>query len=138
MILNESKFLALFTSIGLAFSACWIYALFKKRPDYFVKEKRRIGNITFQILTILIATIFLAGLYIYQTGKQNISIEKATVLNKGFYNRTGAGWFKIKIAESIEKIDVKTSVYKSFDIGDTVNLTIGKGGLGYFVIYKFN
>ena len=138
VILYESKFLILFTSIGLAFSICWIYMLFKKKRDYFVKEKKRIGHFIFQILTIIIATIFISGLHTYKTGKKNISIKKANILNKGYYTRTGAGWFKIQIEENIEKIDVKTSVYESFQIGDTVNLIIGKGGLGYSVIYEFN
>ena len=138
VILNESKFLIISASIGLAFSICWIYILFKKKRDYFVKEKKRIGHIIFQILTIIIATIFIAGLHIYKSGKKNIFIEKATILNKGFYTKTGAGWFKVKIVEDIEKIDVKTSVYENFHIGDTVNLTIGKGGWGYSVLYEFN
>ena len=138
VILNESKFLIVFTSVGLALSTFWIYLLFKKQPGYFVKEKKRVGHIIFQILTIIIATIFIAGLLIYQSGKKNLSIEKGAILKKGFYSRTGAGWFKIQIAPNIEKIDVKTSTYEKFNIGDTIDLTVGKGYWGYLIVYDFN
>ena len=106
VILHETQFLIIFISVGLIFSFCWIYILFKKKRDYFVKEKKRIGYIVFQFATIIIATIFMAGLYIYKTGKKNIRIEKAIILDKGFYTKTGAGWFKIKITENVEKIDI--------------------------------
>ena len=137
VILNESKFLVTFISLGLAVSICWLYLLFKKKPDYFVKEKKRVGCITFQIVTIIVATIFIAGLHVYKTGKKNLLTEKATILNKGFYTKTGAGWFRIRVLNNTEKIDVRSSVYENFHVGDTVDLTIGKGDWDFPVIYEF-
>ena len=138
VILNEKSFFITSIFIGLFLAAIWMYIFFRINRGYFIKEKRRIGSLFCQTVSIVIASIFLIGFYNYQTGKKNIFHQKSAILDKWYYSRTKAGYFKMNVMDHIEKIDVRTSTYESFKIGDTIDLTIGRGGSGYFVIYKLD
>lgn len=138
IILKQTSFFIATGLIGLALSLLWLYILYRINRSFFTRNNKRIGAIMFQVISIVISTIFLTGFYNYQTGKRHTFHENAIVLDKGYYSRTGAGWFNLNVAGDTEKIDVRTSVYHEFDVRDTIDLTLGKGGNGFSVILNFD
>lgn len=137
-IIKGKRFVIEYTLSGIALASLWMYLLFRLNRKYFEGGEKRASAILSQFFSIIILTLFLSAFYNYYSGLKSTSIKKALIISKSKNIKSGRNYMHLKIDNREERFSPTAKEFDKLSENDTINLTIGKGKLGYEFIIAFN
>ena len=133
--IEELYFALLFSLAGLGFgyAAHWFYA--GRFSGFFDKTERKTQVVINIYLISLILTLCAAAFLNYRTARENTEPRRYRLDNKSESHRNNYVWLDIDGAS--KRFEPRLDAFKQAQAGDTMNVVVGKGCLGFEVILQF-
>jgi hypothetical protein len=136
--IHTNDFLIIYGLLGAALATMSTSILKKILPSFFKNNHTRAVAILGLWLSITACTVMIAGHYNMATAKASLRTEKAYVLQKSKNVSTSTRYLYLQLATHEERFSPrKASEWEAITVGDSVELTVGTGELGYTYIFHF-
>ncbi|WP_299702283.1 hypothetical protein [uncultured Pontibacter sp.] len=136
--IHTNDFLIIYGLLGVALATVTTSILKKMMPSFFKNNHTRAVAILGLWLSIAACTVMIAGHYNMATAKANLRTEKAFVQQKTKNVSTSTRYLYLQLATHEERFSPrKASEWDAIAVGDSLELTVGKGELGYSYIFHF-
>lgn len=133
--IEELYFALLFSlaGLGLGYAAHWYFT--GRFSGFFDKTERKTQIVVNIYLISLILTLCAAAFANYRTARENTESRRYRIEKKSETYRNSYVWLDIDGAS--KRFEPRLDAFKQAQAGDTMNVVVGKGCLGFEVILQF-
>lgn len=138
-LVEGKAFIIYYGIIGFVTGLFVLYLFYRFKPTYFKSnQEKRASAILSYVFSLSVLFLFGFAYYNKHTGESDLKKQEAIVVDKNKNYRYHTRYLLLKIDNnSARKFMVNQNVWEDTGINDTIQISVGRGALGYEYIYKF-